>query len=150
MTEINVENKDNLLFIAQDTLHEIRENKKDQRTTTYNFIIITGIFFGLFEALKYKFNVQIGNVVLKLLIVAFAGLTVYLLIRFQITLSQYRKRITKIWDDESFKFAFEKEILKYKNDCKANYYSFWKNFFTFPFIYIMFVILITFLICFLL
>ena len=146
----NGEHKDYLLFIAQDTLQEIRENKKDQRTTMYNFIIITGILFGLFEALKYKFHVQIHNVVLKLLVSALAGLTVHLLISFQRTLSKSRKRITKIWDDESFKFAFEKEILKYENDCKANYYSFRHNFLEFTFIYIMFVVLITVLVWFLL
>jgi hypothetical protein len=116
--------KDNLLFIAQDTLHEIRENKKDQRGTTYNFIIITGILFGLFETLKNKFGVKIPTIILKIFVMAFAGLTVYLLIRFQCTLSKYRKRISKIWDDKSFKFAFKKGILRYKNDCKAQYYSF--------------------------
>ncbi len=116
---------------------------------TYNFIIITGILFGLFETLKNKFNVQIPNInlLLKFIVIAFGVLTVYLLIRFQITLSQYRKRMTTIWDDESFKFAFEKEILKYKKDCKAQYYSFWKNFFGFTFLYITLVIFITVLIC---
>jgi hypothetical protein len=147
MSEVNLENKDNLLFIAQDTLNEIRENKKDQRATTYNFIIITGILFGLFETLKSKFGVQIPNVVLKLFVLAFGGVTVYLLIRFQITLSQYRKRISIIWDERSFEFAFKKEILKYKNNCKAQYYSFWNNFFSFTFVYIMLVALITLLIC---
>ena len=150
MTEANLENKDNLLFIAQDTLNEIRENKKDQRATTYDFIIIIGILFGLFETLKSKFGVQIPNIVLKLFAVAFGGVTIYLLIRFQITLSQYRKRISKIWDDESFEFAFKKEILKYKNDCKSQYYSFWNNFFSFTFVYIILVALITLLILFLL
>jgi hypothetical protein len=147
MANNNEEYKDNLLFIAQDTLHEIRENKKDQRATTYNFIIITGILFGLFETLKSKFGVQIPTIILKLFVVAFAVLTIYLLIRFQFTLSQFRKRITKIWDDKSFEFAFEKDILKYKTDCKAQYYSFWNNFFGFTLTYIIFVALITLLIC---
>lgn len=145
----NMEHKDNLLFIAQNTLHEIRENKKDQRTTTYNFIIITGIIFGLFETLRNKFNVQVPNIniLLKFIIIAFGIVTIYLLIRFQIALSQYRKRITAIWDDDSFKFAFEKEILKYKNNCKAQYYSFWNNFFGYTFVYIILVALITLLVC---
>jgi hypothetical protein len=149
MSDTNMEHKDNLLFIAQDTLQEIRENKKDQRSMTYNFIIITGILFGLFETLKNKFNVQIPNInlLLKFIVIVFGELTVYLLIRFQTTLSQYRKRMTTIWDDESFKFAFEKEILKYKNDCKAQYYSFWNNFFGFTFLYITLVVFITVLIC---
>lgn len=148
MSDTNIGHKDNLLFIAQDTLQEIRENKKDQRSITYNFIIITGILFGLFETLKSKFNVQIPNInlLLKFIVIAFGALTVYLLIRFQITLSQYRKRMTAMWDDESFKFAFDKGILKYKNDSKAQYYSFWYNFWGFTFLYILLVAFIVVLI----
>ncbi len=148
MSDTNIGHKDNLLFIAQDTLQEIRENKKDQRSITYNFIIITGILFGLFETLKSKFNVQIPNInlLLKFIVIAFGALTVYLLIRFQIALSQYRKRMTAIWDDESFKFAFDKGILKYKNDSKAQYYSFWYNFWGFTFLYILLVAFIVVLI----
>lgn len=148
MSDTNIGHKDNLLFIAQDTLQEIRENKKDQRSITYNFIIITGILFGLFETLKSKFNVQIPNInlLLKFIVIAFGALTVYLLIRFQIALSQYRKRMTAIWDDESFKFASDKGILKYKNDSKAQYYSFWYNFWGFTFLYILLVAFIVVLI----
>lgn len=100
MSDTDIGHKDNLLFIAQDTLQEIRENKKDQRSITYNFIIITGILFGLFETLKSKFNVPIPNInlLLKFIVIAFGALTVYLLIRFQTDLSQYRKRMTAIWD----------------------------------------------------
>ena len=139
-----MEPKHNLLFIAQDTLQEIRENKKDQRNITYNFIIITGILIGLFETLKSKFGVQIPylNHLLKFAVIALGILTAYLVLRFQITLSQHRKRITTIWDDESFKFAFEKGILKYKSDCKAQYYSFWNNFWGFTFLYILLVAII--------
>lgn len=143
-----MEPNQNLLFIAQDTLQEIRENKKDQRNTTYNFIIITGILIGLFETLKREFGLQFPyfNLLLKFAIVALGILTVYLLLRFQFTLSQYRKRMTIIWDDESFKFAFEKGILQYKDDCKARYYSFWSNFWDFTFLYILLVTIIVVLI----
>jgi hypothetical protein len=134
-----MESNQNLLFIAQDTLQEIRENKKDQRNITYNFIIITGILIGLFETLKSKFGVQIPylNHLLKLAVFVLGIFTAYLLARFQISLSQYRKRMTTIWDDESFKFAFEKGILEYKNDCKAQYYSRWNNFWGFTFLYML-------------
>ncbi len=132
----------NLLFIAQDTLQEIRENKKDQRSTTYNFLVLTGALFGLFEVLKTKFGVQLPILVLKFIISGLAVLTTYLLIRFQLTLSQYRKRMTIIWEDESFNFAFDNEILKYKKDCKAAYYSFWNNFWGFTFLYILLVVFI--------
>lgn len=152
MTEDKNNYNENLLFIAQDTLHEIREKKKDQQTITFNFVVITGVLIGLFEALKSKFNVQSPNIsiFLKLVIVAYGSLTTYLLIRFQSTLSNYRKRISTIWDDKSFEFAFEKGILKYKYDCKTLYHSFWNNFFGYTFLYILLVVLITLLICFLL
>jgi len=139
----NSEHKDYLLFIAQDTLQEIRESKKDQRAITYNFIIIAGVLFGIFETLKSKFGVQISGACLKIFMAVFAIVTIYFIIRFQISLSQFRKRITRIWDDKGFKFAFENEILKYKNDCKKQYHSFWNHFFDFTFVYIVLVFLTT-------
>jgi hypothetical protein len=138
----NSEHKDYLLFIAQDTLQEIRESKKDQRSIAYNFVIVAGVLFGLFETLKSKFGVQVPSEILKTFIAVFALITVYFIIRFQLNLANFRKRITKIWADEGFKFAFEGEILKYENDCKEQYYSFWNNFFGFTFVYILLVFLI--------
>jgi hypothetical protein len=138
----NSEHKDYLLFIAQDTLQEIRESKKDQRSIAYNFVIVAGVLFGLFETLKSKFNVQIPSEILKFFIAVFALVTVYFIIRFQISLANFRKRITKIWSDEGFEFAFKGEILKYENDCKEQYYSFWNNFFGFTFVYILLVFLV--------
>lgn len=46
-----------------------------------------------------------------------------------------------------FKFAFDKGILKYKNDSKAKYYSFRNNFWGFTFLYILlvtFIVVLTF------
>ena len=137
----NSEHKDYLLFIAQDTLQEIRESKKDQRAIAYNFIIIVGVLFGLFETLKIKFGVQIPSYILKFFIAGFAIVTVYFIIRFQMNLVQSRKRITKIWDDKGFEFAFKNEVLKYKNDSREQYYSFWNNFFSVAFVYIVLVFL---------
>jgi hypothetical protein len=152
MTEENTNYNANLLFIAQDTLQEIREKKKDQQAITLNFVVITGVLIGLFEVLKSKFNVQSPNIsiFLKIVIIAYGSLTTYLLIRFQHTLSNYRKRISAIWDDKSFKFAFKMGTLKYKYECKELYYSFWNNFWGYTFLYILLVVLITLLICFLL
>lgn len=137
------EHKDYLLFIAQDTLQEIRENKKDQRAIAFNFILISGAIFGLFEVLKSKFNIQISHTAVKLPLVFFGAFTMYLIVRLQISLSQYRQRITKIWDDQRFKFAFRKDILKYKNDSKKQYYSFWHNFWDFTLLYIAIVTIVT-------
>jgi len=137
----NGEHKDYLLFIAQDTLQEIRESKKAQQAIAYNFIIIVGVLFGLLETLKSKFYVQISGSILKSFIAVFAIVTVYFIIRFQRNLAQFRKRITKIWDDKGFEFAFQNETLKYKNDSSKQYYSFWNNFFGFTFVYIVLVIL---------
>ena len=147
-----MEHKDQLLFIAQDTLQEIRDNKNNQRTTTYNFIIVTGILLGVFETLKNKFNVQSPNInlLLKSVIIAYGSFTVYLVIRFQKTLTEFRERMTTIWDDQSFKFAFDKGILKYRNDCKTQYYSFWNSFWGFTFLYVIMIVLIEALVCFLL
>jgi len=138
--------KDYLLFIAQDTLQEIRENKKDQRGITFSFILIIGALFALFEILKSRFSVEIPHWVVKLFVAAVASLTIYLLIKLQFGLSQYRKRITKIWDDKSFEFAFEKKILGYKNDSKEQYYSFWHHFFDFTLLYIVTVTLVALLV----
>ncbi len=137
------DHKDYLLFIAQDTLQEIRENKKDQRAIAFNFILITGALFGLFEIIKSKFNPQLSLLVPKLLASSFSVLTIYLLIKLQCSLSRYRKRITKIWDDQRFKFAFQKKILEYENDCKEQYYSFSHHFWDFTFPYIIIVALVT-------
>ena len=139
----NSKNKDYLLFIAKDTLQEIRENRKDQRAITYNFIIIVGVLFGFFSTLKTKFDIQIYVAILKFIIAAFGIFTVYFIIMSQRSLSQFRKRMTKIWDDKGFSFAFENDILKYKNDCKEQYFSFWNHFFGFTFAYILIVLLVT-------
>jgi len=143
------DHKDYLLFIAQDTLQEIRENKKDQRTIAFNFILITGALFGLFEIIKTKVNPQLSQVVLKLLVSSFAATTIYLIIKLQGSLSHYRKRISKIWDAQGFKFAFQKKILRYKNDCKEQYFSFWHHFWDFTFLYIVIVALVALLVIFL-
>lgn len=146
----NDDYKDYLLFIAQDTLQEIRENKKDQRGITFNFMLVIAALFAVFEILKIRFNVQIPHVIIKSLMTLYGVFTIYLLIKLQIGLSQYRRRITRIWDEKSFEFAFEKEILRYKKDCKEQYYSFWHNFADFTLVYIIIVVLIALLVIFLL
>jgi len=101
---------ESLLFIGHDTLNEIRENKKHQRDITYQFVFIIVALFGLAEVLKSILNISIPHLAFKIIILIYGSSTIYFLIRLQNTLAYFRKRILKIWDENTFKFAFDKKI----------------------------------------
>lgn len=143
----NDEHKDYLLFIAQDTLQEIRDSKKDQRTITFNYIVIAGVLFGVFGTLKIKFGIQGYGNYFKFIIAALAAFTIYFINDFQRKLIYYRRRLAKIWNDKGFIFAFDNEILKYKNSNDEKYYSYWRGFFAYTLVYIMIVFLVALVVC---
>ncbi len=139
----NNENREYLLFIAQDTLEEIRESKKSQRDVAFNFIVISGVILGLNQVLKIRDLPQISHTVMTLIQALFGGFSIYLLIRFQGSLSKARRRISIIYDDQDFSFAFERGILKYPKKGKKRYSSFWNNFWDYTLAYILLVLVIT-------
>ncbi len=124
-----------IFLLAQDTLSNIKECKKDQRSLTMGFIGIVVSIIVLTEVLIDKFNVEVSIGAIKFIIFFLGSLIIYLLIRSQKTLSNFRRRQTKIWNDVVFKEAFGKGILEYRNDNKEEYSSFWNGFWGFLFVY---------------
>ena len=147
----NSEHKDYLLFIAQDTVQEIRDTKKNQRDVAYSYFIIVGVLFGLFGTLKSRFGIQTDSCFVKVSIciglVVLMGVTNYLIYTYEQNIKEFRKRITKIWADGGFRFAWDARILKYKKQDKKRYYSFRNGFYRYAFVYMVLVFLVCVILC---
>jgi len=140
-------NLDILLFLAQERATEIRENKNHQRDITYQFIFIVAAVFGIFEILKNDIRYEIPYYIFKGFIIVYGFFTLYFLCKLQKSLADYREKLSKIWDEYPFAFAFDKKILEYQKG-KRKYCSFWYNFLEYTFIYMIMVIsVITIIIC---
>ena len=136
-----------LIFLAQERATEIRENKNHQRDITYQFIFIVAAVLGIFEILKNDIKSEIPYYIFKGVIIACGFFTLYFLCMLQKSLADYRKKLSKIWDEYPFAFAFDKKILEYPKG-KRKYCSFCNNFLEYTFIYMIMVIsVVTIIIC---
>jgi hypothetical protein len=124
-------------FVGSQHLTDIREIKNHQRNITFQYILIAIAIAGLTKIDQIK----VCHLWIKAIVTVFALIVIVFILLFQKSLSNFRRRIYKIWEQPYFKHAMEKEFLNVDKNNPGKYFSFWYQF-QYPLIYMFLVLMV--------